>query len=65
MIVYQCNAKWSMARIHKRWVKMRVSDESRRRHDRVATYRRIWFWHEDRWNQRHGIKNDQWQEWQI
>ena len=56
MIVYQCNAKWAMARIHKRWVKMRVSDASKRRHDRVATYRRIWFWHEDRWNQRHGIK---------
>ena len=56
MIVYQCNAKWAMARIHKRWVKMRVSDASKRRHDRVATYRRIWFWNEDRWNQRHGIK---------
>jgi hypothetical protein len=56
MIVYQCNAKWAMARIHKRWVKMRVSDASKRRHDRVETYRRIWFWHEDRWNQRHGIK---------
>jgi hypothetical protein len=65
MIVYQCNAKWSMPRNHRRWVKMRVSDKSKRRHDRVETYRRIWFWHEDRWNQRHGIKNDQWQEWQI
>ena len=54
MIVYQCNAKWAMARIHKRWVKMRVSDKSKRRHDWVETYRRIWFWHEDRWNQRHG-----------
>ena len=55
MIVYQCNAKWVMTRIHKRWVKMRVSDKSKRRHDRVETYRRIWFWHEDKWDQRHGI----------
>jgi hypothetical protein len=55
MIVYQCNAKWAISRIHKRFVKMRVSDKSKKRHDRVETYRRIWFWHKDRWNQRHGL----------
>jgi len=48
--------------ILKRWVKMRVSDKSKRRHDRVETYRRIWFWHEDRWNQRHGENTNTVQE---
>jgi hypothetical protein len=43
MIVYQCNAKWAMARIHRRWVKMRVSDKSKKQHNRVEAYRRIWF----------------------
>jgi len=53
MIVYQCNAKWAMTRVHKRWVKMRVSNKNARRDTKV--YRRIWFWHEDKWDQRHGI----------
>jgi hypothetical protein len=51
-----------MPRNHRRWVKMRVSDKSKRRHDRVETYRRIWFWHEDRWNQRHGENTNTVQE---
>ena len=35
-------------------VKMRTSDKNKRLYSK--RYRRIWFWHEDRWNQRHGIK---------
>jgi hypothetical protein len=52
MIVYCVKGLFSG---RKRFIKMRVSNKSKRRHDRVETYRRIWFWHEDRWNQRHGI----------
>ena len=53
MIVYQCNAKWAISRTNRRYVKMRVSDKSKRQHDKVLTYRRSWFWHETNWNRRH------------
>ena len=65
MIVYGTKRSPTKKLLLRRWVKMRVSDKSKRRHDRVDTYRRQWFWNEDRWNQRHGIKSEQWQEWQI
>ena len=37
----------------RRYVKTRTSDKNKRRYSK--RYRRVWFWHEDRWNQRHGI----------
>jgi hypothetical protein len=56
MIVYQCNAKWSMFAASIKLGKDEGVRQNKRRHDRVETYRRIWFWHEDRWNQ--SIKSD-------
>jgi len=53
MIVYRVVGLFSL---RKRVIKMRVSDKNTRRY--TKRYRRIWFWHEDRWNQRHGITND-------
>jgi hypothetical protein len=49
--------------VRKRFIKERRSDKNARRYSK--RYRRMWFWHEDRWNQRQGIKSEQWQEWQI
>ena len=51
MIVYCVKGVFSLK---KRVIKMRVSDKNARRD--TKRYRRIWFWNEDRWNQRHGIK---------
>jgi hypothetical protein len=36
--------------------KARISDKSARLEKKLRTYRRQWFWDNDRWNQRHGIK---------
>jgi hypothetical protein len=51
MIVYRVVGLFSL---RKRVIKMRTSDKNARRY--TKRYRRIWFWNEDRWNQRHGIK---------
>lgn len=40
--------------ILKRWIKKRTSDRNARRDIEVRHYRRIWFWHADRWDARHG-----------
>jgi len=50
MIVYRVVGLFSL---RKRVIKMRTSDKGKRLYSK--RYRRIWFWHEDRWNQRHGI----------
>jgi hypothetical protein len=60
MIVYRVV---NLFGLRKRCVVERRSDRNARRN--YKRYRRIWFWHEDRWNQRHGIKTEQWQEWEI
>jgi hypothetical protein len=39
----------------RRYVKERMSDKNVRRYTRLKRYRRLWFWHEERWNQRHNI----------
>jgi len=39
--------------LRKRCVKERRSDKNARRYSK--RYRRMWFWHEERWNQRHGV----------
>jgi len=39
----------------RRWIMMRRPSNTARRDIEVRHYRRIWFWHEDRWNQRHGV----------
>jgi hypothetical protein len=52
MIVYRVVDLFGTRR---RVVKERKSDKNARKYSR--NYRRIWFWHEDRWNQRHGIKD--------
>ena len=49
MIVYRV-IRWAGTKPKTR--KMRTSDKNKRRYSK--RYRRIWFWHEDRWNQRHG-----------
>jgi hypothetical protein len=36
--------------------KIRTSDKNARRN--IRRYRRLWFWHTDRWNQRHGITEE-------
>ena len=41
--------------LRKRFIKERRSDKNKRRHTRLKKYRRLWFWHEDKWNQRHNI----------
>ena len=40
----------------RRWTMMRRPSNTERRD--IRRYRRIWFWHEDRWNQRHGISKE-------
>ena len=62
MIVYSVKMLFGGRR---RYVKTRLSDKNKRRHAKIKRFRRWWFWNEDRWNQRHGIKSEQWQEWQI
>lgn len=37
------------------YVKTRVSDKNKRRDQQIKKLKRVWFWHEDKWNQRHGI----------
>jgi lauroyl/myristoyl acyltransferase len=54
MIVYRV-IRWAGTR--PKTVKMRTSDKRARLDQRIRTYRRQWFWNEDRWNQRHGIKD--------
>jgi hypothetical protein len=39
--------------VRKRWIKERRSDKNARRYSK--RYRRMWFWHEERWNQRRGV----------
>ena len=63
MIVYGAKRSPTGKLLLRRWFNMRTLDKNARRD--TKRYRRIWFWHEDRWNQRHGIKSEQWQEWQI
>jgi len=53
MIVYKVVGLFSL---RKRVIKMRTSDKNARQY--TKRYRRIWFWNEDRWNQRHGIKGN-------
>ena len=57
MIVYQVKGLFSL---RKRAIKMRTSDKGKRLYSK--RYRRIWFWHEDRWNQRHGENTNTVQE---
>ena len=40
--------------LRKRFIKERRSDKNKRRHTKLKKYRRLWFWHEDNWNRRHG-----------
>ena len=37
----------------RRYVKTRVSDKNKRRNQQIKRLKRVWFWHEDKWNQRH------------
>ena len=60
MIVYKVKDLFGVRR---RFIKERRSDKNKR--FSFKKFRRLWFWHEDRWNQRHGIKTEQWQEWDI
>ena len=62
MIVYKVVDLFGVRR---RFIKQRRSDKRARLGKKLRTYRRLWFWNEDRWNQRHGIKTEQWQEWEI
>ena len=62
MIVYKVVDLFGLRR---RQIKTRSINANTRRHDRIKRYRRLWWWHEERWNQRHGIKTEQWQEWDI
>jgi hypothetical protein len=48
MIVYCVKGLFSF---RKRVIKMRTSDKGKRLYSK--RYRRIWFWNEDKWNQRH------------
>lgn len=41
----------------RRYVKTRTSGKNKRKHEEFRRLRRWWFWHEDKWNQRHGIKD--------
>lgn len=50
MIVYKVVGLFGL---RKRVIKMRVSDKNARRYSK--RYRRIWFWNEDRWDQRHSV----------
>ena len=54
MIVYKVVDLFGVRR---RFIKQRRSDKRARLGKKLRTYRRIWFWNEDRWNQRHGIKD--------
>lgn len=36
------------------WTKRRSSDKNARLEKKLRTYRRLWWWHQDRWEQRHG-----------
>ena len=38
--------------------KARISDKSARLEKKLRTYRRQWFWDNDRWKQRHGENNN-------
>ena len=38
--------------------KRRRSDSNARFAKKIRRMRRIWYWHSERWNQRHGINND-------
>ena len=60
MIVYKVVDLFGTRR---RCIKERKSDKNKRLYSK--RFRRLWFWHEERWNQRHGIKTEQWQEWEI
>ena len=55
MIVYRV-IRWAGTR--PKTVKMRRSDKNKRKYARMKKLRRQWFWHMDKWNQRHGIIND-------
>ena len=59
MIVYRRSVS-ELFKLRRRFIKMRCSDENKRRYSK--RYRRIWFWHEDRWNQRHGENSNTVQE---
>ena len=53
MIVYGAKRSPTGKLLLRRWFKLRSSNKNARRD--TKRYRRIWFWHEERWNQRHGI----------
>ena len=55
MIVYRVIDLFGVRR---RVIKERRSDKNKRRYMRGKKYRRWWFWHADRWDQRHGEEND-------
>ena len=62
MIVYKVVDLFGLRR---RQIKTRSISANTRRHNNIKRYRRLWWWHEERWNQRHDIKSEQWQEWEI
>lgn len=54
MIVYKVVSLFGR---RNRYIKERISDKNKRKHTNFKRYRRWWFWHKDKWNQRHGIKD--------
>jgi len=44
MIVYQCNAKWPISKVFRRYVKMRVSDKNKRVYDQMSRRRGENYW---------------------
>ena len=56
MIVYRMKMQGGKIMWDARPVKQRRHDPKARRN--IRNYRRIWWWEEMRWNQRHGIAND-------
>jgi len=56
MIVYATKRGVFGKLLLRRWFQLRRSDKNARRDMNIHRYRRQWFWNEDRWNQRHGIK---------
>ena len=55
MIVYRFKNQNGYVMWNSRPVKMRRNDPTARRN--FKRFRRIWWWEEMRWNQRHGIKD--------
>jgi hypothetical protein len=56
MIIYRLKMRDGNILWNSRMIKMRRNDPTARRN--FKRFRRMWFWYEERWNQRHGIKND-------